>query len=187
MVLALLLFGACVHRPVDVSIRAAVIGPADWDGAGGAAPVIRSSAISALARVDPLAGAVGEQVARGVLLSFAPPDVRGSAVVFLKGGGHGSSAVLPEVSDSFGPVWPAGSVVLRGVPLDKGTAVEVSLDDVDLFNGDDPIARVLVSRAQLLGALRAQKPVWLDFEAATGGALLKLAIEVAAPTAEASR
>lgn len=170
--------GGCVHAPVDVSLRAVVVGPADWDGAGSAAPVIQASALDAMRSVDPLVAAMGAQLANSALAAFAPPDVRGAAVVLRNGGGSGSSAVIPEVSNSFAPTWPRGKVLLRGVPMDRGTAIEVTLVDADLLNDDDPIARVLLSHGQLKRALRAKAPTWFDFEEATDGRLLRLAVEV---------
>lgn len=180
LLLCWLALPACAHRPLDVSLRAAVVGPADWDGLDATVPVVQDALISAFAEENPLAAAVGSAALGLLARGRAAPDVRGEFWLSVDGQREGPPARLPVVQDSFTPVWR--DATLRGVRLRGGAVLLVALWDADAFNRDDLIAQVPVYPRQIRRAARAGEPLWIDTQAQTGGQLLRLALEVA-PTA----
>ena len=172
----LLLLAACAHRPMDVSLRAAVVGPADWDGLGAAAPVVQEALIDRFAALDPLTAAAGAAVVGDLARSMAPPDVRGTMRLSVGGASGGAQVTLHTISDSFTPVWRGAT--LRGVPLRKDTAVLVELWDNDPLNDDDLVGQVSLDARTLRAAARAGAPRWVDTTELTGGQLLRVAVEV---------
>jgi len=176
----------CAHPVVDVGLRAVVVGPQDWDGMAVIGAVAKPGVVTALGSANPLLGAVGGQVVGGLLDGMAPPDIAGVARVYVDGAATGAAVSVPEIDDSFLPVWTRGQVSLANIPLRSGYAVGLSLVDVDMapLNPDDPVADVLIPDEELRAALRASRrageptPYWISYEEPTGGALLKIAIEV---------
>jgi len=176
MLPALLL--ACAHRPIDVSVVAATIGPSaadlsPWDGFGKVPAGVRDAAIAAASGIDPSAGAATATFV-AVLDGVAPPDARGE--LWIANGDPNARVVLPEQADTFVPRW-AGAT-LRDVLLAPDQRLVLRLVDADL---DDPdlIGTVELSSADLRAALGKRDGVTVVTAERTQGQLLSVTIKVA--------
>ena len=173
----MLLLLACAHRPVDVSLVTATIGPSasdfsPWDGIGTVPPDVRAAAIAAAAGIDPAAG-VATVAFVSALEGVAPPAPAGE--LFVRGGEPTARVAVAERSDTFVPAW--SDVTLRDVLLAPDQRLVLRLVDIDL-DSPDPIGTVEIGPDELRRALGKREGLTLDTAERTNGQLLSVTLRV---------